>query len=127
MTHLPLIPQPKQELQTLCDAATTYLPTIHDLPADERPVNRLCHIGSAALFSTGELIAILLGTPHQLMDAQRLIETFKGKIVDTGLTHYIIEATGSQEKIDALIQLLEPMGIKKLARSGILALYREPE
>ena len=32
-----------------------------------------------------------------------------------------------QDKIDALIHLLEPMGIKKLARSGILALYREPE
>ena len=65
--------------------------------------------------------------PENRPEIFRLIETFKGKIVDTGLTHYIIEATGSQEKIDALIKFLEPMGIKKLARSGILALYREPE
>ncbi len=64
MTQLPLIPQPNPGLQTLRDAAAAYLPTVHDLPADERPVNRLCHVGPAAL-STGELIAILLGTPHK--------------------------------------------------------------
>ncbi len=55
------------------------------------------------------------------------VKSFGGKIVDTGITHYIIEITGSQEKIDSLIRLLEPMGIEKLARSGILGLYREPE
>jgi acetolactate synthase I/III small subunit len=60
------------------------------------------------------------------MEILRIVETFKAKIVDTGATHYIIEVTGGQEKIDALIRLMEPMGIKKLARSGILALYREP-
>jgi acetolactate synthase-1/3 small subunit len=56
----------------------------------------------------------------------RIAETFKARIVDTGATHYIIEVTGGAEKIDALLRLLEPMGIKKLARSGILSLYREP-
>jgi len=57
----------------------------------------------------------------------RIVDTFRGKIIDTGISHYIIEVTGGQEKIDALLQLLEPMGIEKLARSGTLALYREPE
>jgi acetolactate synthase-1/3 small subunit len=65
--------------------------------------------------------------PENRTEILRIAETFRGKIVDTGASHYIIEVTGRQEKIDALLQLLEPMGIKKLARSGILALYREPE
>ena len=65
--------------------------------------------------------------PKDRTEIFRLIETFKAKIVDTGLTHYVIEVSGSQEKVDALIQLMEPMGIEKLTRSGILALYREPE
>ncbi|MBL0715681.1 MAG: acetolactate synthase small subunit [Desulfosarcina sp.] len=60
-------------------------------------------------------------------EIRSIVETFRGRIVDTGTTHYIVEATGSQEKINALIHLLEPMGIKKLARSGILALYREAD
>ena len=65
--------------------------------------------------------------PENRTEILRIIETFRGRIVDTGTTHYIIEVTGGQYKIDSLLRLLEPMGIKKLARSGILALYREPE
>jgi acetolactate synthase-1/3 small subunit len=65
--------------------------------------------------------------PKERTEILRIVETFRGKIVDTGTTHFIIEVTGRQEKINALIRLLEPMGVKKLARSGILALYREPE
>ncbi len=61
------------------------------------------------------------------MEILRLTETFRARVVDTGASHYIIEVVGRQEKVDALILLLEPMGIKKLARSGVLALYREPE
>ena len=59
-------------------------------------------------------------------EIQRIVENFRARIVDTGVSHYIVEATGRMEKIDALLALLAPMGIKKVARSGILALYREP-
>lgn len=64
--------------------------------------------------------------PENRVEIRKMVETFRGRIVDTGETHFIIEITGRQKKINALIQLLEPMGIKKVARSGILALYREP-
>ncbi len=57
----------------------------------------------------------------------RIVEIFRGKIVDTGAAHFIVEVTGRTEKVDAFIRLMDPMGIKKIARSGTLGLYREPD
>ncbi len=65
--------------------------------------------------------------PKHRTEILRIVEIFRAKIVDTGTSHFIIEVGGREEKINALINLLEPMGIKKLTRSGVLALYREPE
>jgi len=72
-------------------------------------------------------IICIQAIPENRQEIARIIETFRARIVDTGATHYIIEISGRQEKIEAMMRLLEPMGIKKLARSGILALYREAE
>ena len=63
----------------------------------------------------------------QRAEIMRLVETFEAKVIDTGTAHYILKVDGSQDKIDAFIRLVEPMGIEKLTRSGILALYREPD
>jgi len=57
----------------------------------------------------------------------RLADIFRCKIVDVGPQYYILEATGDPGKMEALIHLLKPMGIKKIARTGIIALYREPD
>jgi DNA repair protein RadC len=49
--------------------------TLKEIPESERPVSRLHHYGPTALSST-ELLAILLGNPHQLRDAASLLSTF---------------------------------------------------
>lgn len=72
-------------------------------------------------------LVCVLAKRENRSEIMRIVETFNGKIVDTGAEHYIIEVTGRLEKVDAFIKLVEPMGIKKLARSGVLALYREPD
>jgi acetolactate synthase I/III small subunit len=59
-------------------------------------------------------------------EIERLVDAFRGRIVDTGRNHYILEVVGGADKTAAFLEVLEPFGIEKLARSGILALYREP-
>lgn len=56
----------------------------------------------------------------------RLVNLFRAKVVDVGPEYYIIEAVGDEDKMAALINMLKPIGIKKIARTGAVALYREP-
>lgn len=55
----------------------------------------------------------------------QLVEIFHAKIVNAGADSYIVEVTGTEDKVNSLIELLRPLGIKKVTRSGILALYKE--
>jgi acetolactate synthase I/III small subunit len=64
--------------------------------------------------------------PEHRAEILRIVDIFRCKVVDIGLEHFIIEVTGDEAKIAALLNLLKPMGIQKLARTGPLALYREP-
>jgi acetolactate synthase-1/3 small subunit len=65
--------------------------------------------------------------PEFRAEILRIVDIFRCKVIDVGLEHYIIEVTGDEGKLSALLNLLKPMGIKKIARSGELALYREPK
>ncbi len=55
----------------------------------------------------------------------RIVDIFRGKVVDVSHDSYTIEVTGDSDKIDAILSLLEPLGIKELARTGKVAMIRE--
>ncbi len=55
----------------------------------------------------------------------RLTEIFRGRVVDSSQKTYTIEITGDDKKIDAIVDLLKPMGIKEFVRSGKIAIARE--
>ena len=57
----------------------------------------------------------------------RIVDIFRCKVVDVSADHYTIEITGDENKIDAILSLLKPMGIKEIAKTGSIALYREPK
>jgi len=55
----------------------------------------------------------------------RIVDIFRCKIVDVGLSHYTIEISGDREKHEAIMTLLQPMGIIEIASTGAIALARE--
>ncbi len=65
--------------------------------------------------------------PGREEDLQSIIRAHEGKVLDDGPQYCIFETVGDEEGIDRLLLLLEPFGIKKLARSGVLALYKESD
>lgn len=58
-------------------------------------------------------------------EAIRIVDVFRAKIVDSSPTTYTIEVTGDVDKVEALINLLKPLGIKELIRTGRIAIARE--
>ena len=63
--------------------------------------------------------------PEHRDEAIRICEIFRAKIVDSTPQTYTIEITGDQDKIQAIINLLRPLGIKELVRTGRVAIARE--
>ena len=72
------------------------------------------------------LICVQARSDEARNEILRLVDLFRARVVDVGPEFYIIEAVGDDEKMTALINLLRPIGIKKIARTGTIALYREP-
>ena len=57
-------------------------------------------------------------------EIMQVCDIFRAKIVNVARASVIIEATGTEDKVGALLDLLEPFGIIELARTGVLALKR---
>jgi acetolactate synthase-1/3 small subunit len=54
----------------------------------------------------------------------RMVEIFRGRIVDVSLKSYVVEITGNEEKVRAFLNLVRPLGIKELVRTGSVAMMR---
>jgi acetolactate synthase-1/3 small subunit len=53
-----------------------------------------------------------------------IVDIFRAKIVDVSRRTYIVEVTGTEDKVNALIELLKPIGIKEIVRTGKVAMFR---
>jgi acetolactate synthase-1/3 small subunit len=54
------------------------------------------------------------------------VQLFRAKVVDVSTESVTVEATGTADKLDALLRLLEPFGIKEMVQSGMVAVGRGP-
>jgi acetolactate synthase-1/3 small subunit len=62
--------------------------------------------------------------PDNRRRIMELADVFRGRVVDVDHDSMTVEASGSPEKLDALLDLLEPFGIREMARTGQIALAR---
>jgi acetolactate synthase-1/3 small subunit len=63
--------------------------------------------------------------PEDRAEALRVADIFRARVVDSTAHTYTIEVTGDPKKINAIINLLRPLGIKELVRTGRIAIGRE--
>lgn len=62
--------------------------------------------------------------PHVRPEVLGVVETFRASIVDIGPSTLMVQVVGESQKIEAMIQLLEPYGIREISRTGVTALIR---
>ena len=67
-------------------------------------------------------VSATAGTARQ--EVLSLVSVFRAKVVDISHTRMLIEASGNREKVDAFIEMLRPLGINDIARSGYIAINR---
>jgi len=85
---------------------------VHDLTVEGPSVQR-------------ELALIkVAGRGESRIEALRLAEIFRANVVDSTLESFVFEMTGTSEKIDAFADLMRPLGLREIARTGVAALSR---
>lgn len=62
--------------------------------------------------------------PSERPEVMGLVETFRASVVDIGNTSLMVQVVGDTDKIDAMIELLKPYGIRELSRTGVTAMTR---
>ena len=85
---------------------------VHDLTVDGPAVER-----ELALFKVA-------GSGEKRVEALRLADIFRANAVDSTLDSFVFEVTGTPAKIDAFADLMRPLGLVEMARTGVAALSR---
>jgi len=62
--------------------------------------------------------------PSARAEIMQIVDVFRAKIIDISDRTFTIEVTGSVDKVDAMMKLLEPYGIRELVRTGRIAMMR---
>ena len=102
----------------------------HPLEQVTKQLNKLINVLKIVELEPGATVQrelILIKVRADAESRSRVLEAvglFRAKVVDVALDVITVEATGNREKLDALIKVLEPFGIKELVQSGMVAIGR---
>jgi acetolactate synthase-1/3 small subunit len=107
---------------------------VEDLPLEQvtKQLNKLVNVIKIVELDPASSVQrelVLVKVKADLATRSHVLETvqlFRAKVVDVAPDTVTIEATGTGDKLDALIRVLEPFGIKELVQSGMVAVSRGP-
>ncbi len=66
------------------------------------------------------------GRGEDRQEALRLAEAFRGRVIDASIDSFIFEMTGAASKIDHFVDLMRPIGLVEVSRTGVAAITRGP-
>jgi acetolactate synthase I/III small subunit len=87
-------------------------------------VLKIVELEPASSVSRELLLVKVKADPQVRSQVLEIVQLFRAKVIDVAVDAVTIEATGGAEKIEALLRVLEPFGVKELAQSGMVAMGR---
>ena len=92
------------------------------------PVHKVVDLTSEAPGIEREMALVkVAGTGDRRVEALRLSDAFRARVIDTTHTSFVFEVTGTPAKIDAFVGLMRPLGLVDVSRTGVVAIARGPE
>ena len=92
------------------------------------PVHRVVDLTVETQSVERELALVkVAGKGNDRVEALRMSEAFRARVVDATPESFVFEITGATDKIDAFIGLMEPLGLQEVSRTGVAAIARGPE
>jgi acetolactate synthase I/III small subunit len=92
------------------------------------PVHRVVDLTQSGPHVERELALIkVAGTGESRVEALRIADVFRAKVVDTTTSSFIFELTGVPEKIDSFIALMRELGLVEVGRTGVVGMMRGPQ
>jgi acetolactate synthase-1/3 small subunit len=92
------------------------------------PVHRVVDMTVAGPHLERELAMVKVrGKGEHRVEALRLADAFRARVIDAGTESFIFEITGASEKIESFVALMLPLGLVEVSRTGIVAIARGPE
>src|ERR1044072_2989096 len=92
------------------------------------PIHRVVDVTLAGPSIQRELAMVKVrGTGEPRVEALRLADAFRARVIDAGPESFIFEITGASEKIESFISLMLPLGLVEVSRTGVVAIARGPE
>ena len=92
------------------------------------PVHRVVDLTVVGRAIERELAMIKVrGGGEKRVEALRLAEAFRARVIDATTESFVFEITGRSDKIDQFVELMLPLGLVEVSRTGIVAISRGPE
>ena len=92
------------------------------------PVHRVIDMTLAGPAIERELAMVKVrGKGDERVEALRLADAFRARVIDASIESFVFEITGATEKIEQFINLMLPLGLVEVSRTGVVAISRGPE
>ena len=88
------------------------------------PVRRVENLSTKASISRDLALVKVNATGDMRAQVMQLVDVYRARVVDVSPESLVVEATGTEDKIDSLLEVLRPYGVSEMVRTGLVAMAR---